>query len=492
MMKLQSESYAKISGQYTDYKSLNAKLVTAIEKRAELEDNVASIKHELDLARARIEVLESAQEEHNQMVASGLLLEKKDVDLGNETLAKELSLERDHRLSAEGSRKEIEKELEDLTSSLFEEANKMVAVERIENAALRERNEHLTTRLTDNEILLASQQAQLEELKLVMQKMSDREELNDSRPASPNPNKRHSHKYSRDSMKGLRTPLSGTFPSPFTQQLEAISITQDEPQLAETVATVNDPEDFSGMLMPRYRTDIVAYEDFLLLLHQPKVSRPTVSRVVSASSLAPEADQYTKDAIAARSPHMSVSRASSPSLERSMSTAGTLWTRYADSAEMKKDLPLRDTKFLKRALIEDIEPTLRLDQGPELGYLSRRSILNAVIEGHLIVEPMPAHLARYKPDRYPCALCGDARYTDEIKRNYRLKTSEKIDSQPYPLCNWCTDRVRSVCTYVAFLKQVKDGLWKASTESEEMRVWEESVKLRESMFWSRVGHIVDM
>jgi len=34
---------------------------------------------------------------------------------------------------------------------------------------------------------------------------------------------------------------------------------------------------------------------------------------------------------------------------------------------------------------------------------------------------------------------------------------------------------------------VKDGLWRAKTDEEMMSAWEESVRLREKMFWARVG-----
>ena len=34
---------------------------------------------------------------------------------------------------------------------------------------------------------------------------------------------------------------------------------------------------------------------------------------------------------------------------------------------------------------------------------------------------------------------------------------------------------------------VKDGHWRAETEDHEKAAWEESVRLREQMFWSRIG-----
>jgi hypothetical protein len=34
---------------------------------------------------------------------------------------------------------------------------------------------------------------------------------------------------------------------------------------------------------------------------------------------------------------------------------------------------------------------------------------------------------------------------------------------------------------------LKDGHWRANTEDHEKAAWEESVRLREQMFWSRIG-----
>ena len=392
--------------------NLNEKLVVAIERQAELEDAMATARIELENAHKRIQELEASQEEHKQMIASGLLIQKKDVDDETDTLMRKLMEESRQRTTAVESKLEIEKELEDLTRSLFEEANKLVVVERKENAAIKERNDRLNTQLKDSEILLASHQAQLEELKDVMQKLS----ISEVEPTTPLTRSR----WSRE--------MSPMMPPP-------------------------EPEIYG--IAPRYRTDTTAFNEFLALLHvKPELDSP--QRVASPAN---------------GSPHMSPAMSS-------------LWSRYADKTS------LRETKFMKRAIVEDIEPTLRLDLAPELGYLTRRAIMAAVLEGTLVVEPIPSHLSRYAPDKLPCALCSESRYFKGIERSFRLRTSDKPDSQTHMLCPWCTDRVRSVCTYVTFLRQVRDGLWKTE-KTEDMRVWEESVKLRECMFWARVGHILE-
>ena len=458
----------------TDF-SLNSKLIQAIEKQAELEDSIAAAREDLASAKKRIKELEDAQQEHARLISSGLLIQKEDVDQETDALMRKLMEESRQRTSAVESKKEIEKELEDLTRSLFEEANKLVVIERIENAKLRERNVKLTGQLADNETLLISHQAQLEELKGVMQKMTT-QEGSDSRPNSPMVTARKKWSRDRDSLGRI---INGTpVGSPLIQhELPAIEVDS-----ASTIPESQNPEESAGLLMPRYRTDIASFHEFESLLPLSRQKRPDLSRQTSTTSLKHD-DRSNSVPNRSESP---VEKIASPHASPALTS---IWQRYADSG---RDISLRDTKFLKRAIVEDIEPTLRLDMAPDLGYLTRRAIQSAVLDGTLIVEPVPSHLARYAPERIPCSLCAESRYVPgKMERNFRLKTSEKTDTQTHMLCDWCVDRVRSVCTYVAFLKQVKDGLWRAEGEIEEMRVWEESVKLRECMFWARVGHVLD-
>lgn len=106
----------------------------------------------------------------------------------------------------------------------------------------------------------------------------------------------------------------------------------------------------------------------------------------------------------------------------SMSTAGTPVSQSAphtpntpaSTASMSSPAtpvnlpPLKDTKFYKRALVEDIEPTLRLDLAPGLSWLARRTVLSAVTDGSLVVEPVPTtmpRLVKTKPPQLdPCSL----------------------------------------------------------------------------------------
>ncbi|KAF8531838.1 hypothetical protein JB92DRAFT_1945332 [Gautieria morchelliformis] len=75
--------------------------------------------------------------------------------------------------------------------------------------------------------------------------------------------------------------------------------------------------------------------------------------------------------------------------------------------------------FLTRLVSEDSDPTLRLDSAPSLNWLTRRSVISAIHQSQLTVEPLSitALLEAFSPPAYsasqqqptisvPCALCG--------------------------------------------------------------------------------------
>lgn len=247
------------------------------------------------------------------------------------------------------------------------------------------------------------------------------------------------------------------------------------------------PTSFTHLLSPVLRSDLQAYEDFRVLLEASRRSSPP-SRVGSGNYgglniMAPP-----------HGPHHGPSNGSTSSLSTSTtwpSAPGTPNTPLsANSSSASRDASygitlLKETRFYKRALTEDIEPTLRLDTAPGLSWLNRRAVINSMCEGSLVVEPCEPHRPRLY---YPaCSLCGEARRGEEYARRHRFKTSESDNAQRYPLCAYCTNRLRSTCDFLGFLRMIKDGHWRADDEGAEAAAWEEAVRLRERMFWSRIG-----
>jgi hypothetical protein len=347
----------------------------------------------------------------------------------------------------------------------------MVAAARKEREAAERRNDQLRTQLNDTELLLASHQEQLAELKAVMQQMnSDREDPE----AATN---------------GSTAPSTPALPqhSELSKVFDALHISPTVP--GDDVPPA-PPTSFSYLLSPVLRMDLHTYEDFRSLVQVSKKSAPP-SRVTSGSYASVNvlglSNMTNRDANL-QSSHQpsngSTTSLSTPNYSSQTPTSIPNTPATSASSLTSPIMPLKETRFYKRAVAEDIEPTLRLDTAPGLSWLARRTVINSMCEGTLVVEPMPAST---KMGIFSCALCGENRRGDEFTRTHRFRTSESENAQRYPLCNYCLNRVRASCDYLGFLRMIKDGHWRTDGPEAEKMAWEESVKLRERMFWARIG-----
>ena len=331
-----------------------------------------------------------------------------------------------------------------------------------EHDAVQRRNDQLKAQLADTESLLKNHQEQLAELKRVMEQMTEErdDQTNQTAPSTPGLSKFDS----KDETQGqdsapVPDPVSPSYPTSFTHLLNTV-----------------------------LRTDLSSFEDFSSLL---RMSKNVVGSRVSSGS-------YGSIGLGlGLGGHITAAQqAPTNGSTSSLSTVGTFGsspvtpTTPASTASTGSTTgpnsltPLKETRFYKRALAEDIEPTLRLDTAPGLSWLARRTVLNAVCEGTLVVEPVPTST---KPYVFACSLCGETRKGAAYVRSHRFRTSENDNAQRYPLCTYCLGRVRSTCDFLGFLRALKDGLWRADDEESKKAAWEESVRLREQMFWCRVG-----
>ncbi|KAK5020100.1 hypothetical protein BJ546DRAFT_108458 [Cryomyces antarcticus] len=443
--------------------TLSTKLINAINHQTTLDDQLQGTRHELDAANERIAQLVAAAEEHVQMVHRGLLVKKGDVETMAKQLRTELAEERKRRETADKAKRQMDAELEDLTVNLFKDANTMVEDARRELATSERKNEQLRQQLNDTELLLFSHQEQLQDLKGVMQQMRSESDDND-----------------------IRTRISTAPSTPRLGGLDrdgqALETPNHLPNTPGTDDTFPDhPLHFSQLIRPVMRTDLQSYTEFQEML---KFSRgtPSHSRVTSLTALGISSITNGNS-----QPSDSPTNGSSPSLSNSPRTLpGSFASSSPRDVPLSSTFPLKDTRFYKRALTEDIEPALRLDLAPGLSWLAKRTVISSMTAGSLIVEPFTVPSKFYGPI-YACSLCGEARKGDRYMRRHRFRTSDSDEAQRYPLCSYCLGRVRATCDFIGFLRMVRDGLWKAETAGDQRAAWEESVKLRERMFWSRLG-----
>ncbi|KAF5019075.1 hypothetical protein F66182_8915 [Fusarium sp. NRRL 66182] len=457
--------------------TLSNKLINAINHQTFLDDSLSATRHELDAARDHIRSLETQNASQREMLAGDVWVRKQTVEAEKKVWQSKIAAERQKRLDTETEKKKIEQELENLTAALFEEANKMVIAAKEEakadHEALQRKNDQLKSQLADTESILKSQQEQLIELKHVMEHMaSERDDhTNPTAPSSPGFTK-------SDSRDDRRPSTEEPTPSPWGAAVEPVH-----------------PTSFTHLLQPVLRTDLASYDDFISLARTSR-NRPG-SRVSSGSVSALNA--LTSFGLGGSTSSAHPSNASTTSLGTPIPAPGSApqspntpaSTVSATSNASAAPLPsLKETKFYKRVLAEDIEPTLRLDQAPGLSWLARRSVITSIADGSLVVEPVPTTgslVALTKPQFYPCSLCGDSRKDAKYLRTHRFRTSETDSAQRHPLCKYCLSRIRSTCDFLGFLRMVKDGHWRADDEDHEKAAWEESVRLREQMFWSRIG-----
>jgi hypothetical protein len=458
--------------------TLSTKLINAINHQTNLDDTLSATRMELEAARERIRQLEDQVSQQREMLAGDVWVRRKAVEAEKGKLLARVAEEKRLRVEEEEQKRKIEAELESLTAALFEEANKMVVTAKeqakAEYDALQRRNDQLKAQLTDTEGLLNSQQDQLAELKQVMGQMN--EERDELQPAPTAPSSPGFSKF--DTTDDGATASDGM---PVSAAAESFPPSY--------------PTSFSHLVQPVLRTDLAAFDDFKTLIRTSKRVSSSHNRVSAGSHSGLGSLGLALGAASSSAPSngssTSLANGAAPGSWPSPQTPGTPGSFPANSS---LPLPaLKETKFYKRVLAEDIEPTLRLDTAPGLSWLARRTVLNAMTDGSLVVEPAPAAIgpgiAASKPHLQPCSLCGELRRDASHLRTHRFRTSENDNAQRYPLCHYCLGRVRSTCDFLGFLRVLRDGLWRGgrTEEDSDRAAWEEGVRLREQMFWSRIG-----
>jgi Rab guanine nucleotide exchange factor SEC2 len=480
---------ASTSSQHPDLSNevatLSDKLIRAINQQTSLDDTLAQTRQELEASRARIAQLEAEAREHEQRMSKGELMTR--IATTNSQLTAELAEERRQKSLVLQEKRSIETELENLTASLFDEANKMVASANKVRDATEKKNQQLRDQIKDGETLIASQSEQLAELKALMQSIG-----------------------SDNSIDATGSPQISVSPSTtaatredqnIARLLEAMNLTPTSPETGEL--SPGPSTSFTHLLKTICRSDIPAYDDFRSLVqlstrsHHP--SRASSGSYRGLNVMGISALSSHQDHTSTQTTHMNTSTTSLNSTSNSHSKSNSINspmlpgfnspapTTDNASSQPRGPIPLKDTKFYKRILVEDVEPTLRLDLSPTISWLNRRSILNALADSSLIVEPIPEASRKLYGKYTPCALCGEARKEEENPRTHWMRMNEGEGATKWALCLLCLEKVRGVGDLVGYVRMVRDGVVKCQDGTEEAEAWEELIKLRERLFWARMA-----
>lgn len=328
------------------------------------------------------------------------------------TYKADLQKEKKLRTEAESMVKQLEGEVEDLTASLFAEANNMVADARKEKHTTEILNRKLLESVKDKDNALETMKAQLKHLKKYVEKMES-----ESASIYNSNNQRYSTVVSDlDSLSLRKTKTENSLQSEFPSSLTVL--------YSPNVSAI--------------RYDLNLYQEFLKFI-------------------------------------------------ACLSTCKSI----RDSSN--------DSKLLRRLNNDEISPILKIDNAPGISIWNRKSLLNSMMDGLVVIEPISgvnetyqigyysptmnrsvndnsSHLFNYPNDSPPvathdsCALCGESR-DDNVThaRMHTLKVQVRDDSgnltiqNSYPLCLWCVLRVRQTCDIYAFLRSLKLGTWNLET-----------------------------
>lgn len=452
--------------------ALSDKLISAINHQTTLDDTLSQTRQELEASRARIAKLEAEAKAYEERIARGELVARDSFDEQNNKLNAELAEERRQRAMVQQEKRGIESELENLTASLFDEANKMVASANRDRDAIEKKNQQLRDQIKDGEALIASQTEQLTELKTLMQQIG---------PASD-------YRKDLDSPRVSIAPSSPGVPredSNLARLLEAMNLSPASPENSEI--TPSPSTTFTHLVKPLCRTDIPAYEDFKHLIqsaHSQSHNPPHAPSRAGSGSYGGLNVMGLGSLSNNSNPNLS--QTAQPATSK-LANSPTIPGSFSPNPDTRGPLLLKDTRFYKRILVEDIEPTLRLDLSPTLSWLNRRSILSALGESTLIVEPIPEASAKLYGKYTPCALCGESRREGENPRTHAMRVREGEGATKWSICMLCLEKVRGVGDLIAYVRMVREGVVKVGDKKDEEEAWEELVRLRERLFWARMA-----
>lgn len=173
----QAQVISSLRGQVSDLFSqvsqLNSKLVQSYERVSDLEDNLHITSSNLRSQSVQISQLELERSQHLAALNTGLLVEKTHVTAELNRLMEKATDEAARRGKAETAQADIEQELDDLSATLFNQANTMVAEARLDKARSERRLEEAEAalRIAEEAVsLMQTQMQQMEEEKQQSQK----------------------------------------------------------------------------------------------------------------------------------------------------------------------------------------------------------------------------------------------------------------------------------------------------------------------------------
>lgn len=151
----------QIQDLFSQVTQLNGKLVKSYDRVSDLEDDLHVASSNLRASSVKISQLELERTQHLSALNTGLLVEKSHVTTELTRLMEKATEEAAQRGQAESARMAIEKDLDDLSAVLFDQANTMVAEARYAHSLSEQKLVETQTALKCAEIAVADMEKEV-------------------------------------------------------------------------------------------------------------------------------------------------------------------------------------------------------------------------------------------------------------------------------------------------------------------------------------------
>lgn len=402
---------------------LNDKLVKSFNRIADIEDDYSEAQERLASMSTRIKELEKERAEHLAALDTGLLVEKAHVSSEMQRMMDRVIEETAQRGQAESDKSKIEAELDELSSSLFSEANKMVAVERLSRARAEEKSLNMEERLKDTEGIMLEQQKVLSDLQRQVEKlqggMASKSSGDDSASVASIDSEAVSFRRLKTS--SLARSLSQRTAMQERRHKPSVDLAAE----ARLIINIVPYQEFRAFIahLRKIRRQLAPFYNYPLTPHgardslngtpTPRTASPAVQQSANGST--------TTNSLTAAAASYSQGLGSTIASSSPFAIAGvgrhrdhpTLPSNVESFVSLPGQLSL---PFIKRSQEEDVEPCLRLDFAPGLNWLSRRQVNTAILDGNLLIEPLFSGSQNIDEDQIRrenahlppagCAMCG--------------------------------------------------------------------------------------
>lgn len=400
---------------------LNEKLVKSFNRIADLEDDYSDAQERIRSMSTKIKELEKERSEHLDALNTGLLVEKAHVSSEMQRMMDRVIEETAQRGKAESDKSKIEAELDELSSSLFSEANKMVAVERLSRARAEEKSRNMEERLKDTEGIMLEQQKVLADLQRQVEKLQSGSDLKNrgDDAASITTIESEAVSFHRLKTSSLARSISQRTAMQERKHKPAVDLAAE----ARLIINIVPYQEFRSFIahLRKLRKQLAPFYNYPLAHAGARDSHSSTPTPRTASPAPQQSAAAAVTSITAAASAYSQGFGGGVTTTSPFAIAGV--SRHRDyptlpsNVENMVSLPSQlSLPFIKRSQEEDVEPCLRLDFAPGLNWLSRRQANTAILDGNLVIEPIFSgsktineDLIRRENAHLPpaaCAMCG--------------------------------------------------------------------------------------